>query len=254
MSDGLVWLLALSFSLAAWLYSSVGHGGGSAYLAILALTGLPRATFAPLALTLNLVVSGLGWANYARAGHFSRKLLWPFVTTSIPAAFLGGLTPLPKWAFSLVLGLVLLLAALRLLLLQKPVTTQRIPEEGLPLWRWGLPLGALLGYLAGLIGIGGGIFLSPLLLFLGWADAKRVGAVSAAFIFLNSASGLIAHMLAQRTPNLELLLPLTGAVLLGGALGSHLGATRFSATILQRLLGVVLLVAALKMLRDATGL
>ncbi|MCS6903614.1 MAG: TSUP family transporter, partial [Candidatus Bipolaricaulota bacterium] len=143
MSDGGIGLLALSFGLAAWLYSSVGHGGGSAYLAILALTGLPRPIFAPLALTLNLVVSGLSWANYARAGHFSRKLLWPFVTTSIPAAFLGGLTPLPKWAFSLVLGLALLLAAVRLLLLQKPVKTQRIQEDGLPLWRWGLPLGAL---------------------------------------------------------------------------------------------------------------
>ncbi len=244
----LAWWLAPPFFLAAWLYSSVGHGGASAYLAMLALTGLPRAIVAPLALALNLIVSGTGWFNYTRAGHFSGRLLLPFVVTSIPAAFLGGLTPLPQWAFKLVLGVVLLLAAARLLFLQKPVTVRPFPEK---LWAFGPVIGALLGYLAGLIGIGGGIFLSPLLLFLGWADAKRVSAVSAAFIFLNSASGLTAHILAQRLPSWELLLPLAAAVLMGGTLGSYWGATRFSITLLQRLLGIVLLIAALKMLRDA---
>lgn len=248
MSDGLVWLLVPLFFIAAWLYSSVGHGGGSAYLAILAFTGLSRALFVPLALTLNLIVSGIGWCNYARAGHFSGKLLWPWILTSIPGAFLGGLTPLPRWAFSLALGVCLLLAAVRLLFWQRPVTPRPPPRRALAL---GVPLGFLLGYLAGLIGIGGGIFLSPLLLFLGWADAKKTGAVSAAFIFLNSASGLTAHILAQRLPSLGLLVPLAGAVLLGGALGSHWGATRFSTTLLQRLLGVVLLIAAFKMLHDA---
>ncbi len=248
MTEGLVWLLVPLFFLAAWLYSSVGHGGGSAYLAIFAFTGLARSLFVPVALTLNLLVSGLSWCNYARAGHFSIRLLWPWILTSMPGAFLGGLTPLPQWAFSLVLGLCLLCAALRLLFWQQPVTPRPLPSRALV-----LGVGFGLGYLAGLLGIGGGIFLSPLLLLLGWADAKKTGAVSAAFIFLNSASGLTAHMLAQRLPSGELFVPLAGAVLLGGALGSHWGAMRLSPTLLQRILGVVLLSAALKMLRDAMG-
>lgn len=237
------------FFLASFLYASVGHGGGSAYLAIMSLFGLSRVVMVPIALSLNILVSSIGTWNYARAGHFSLPLLLPFVIASIPAAFLGGFITISPRAFAALLGATLFLAAIRLLGLGHKIepTWTREPRY---IWPLGLALGFALGFFAGLIGVGGGIFLSPLLLFLRWSDAKRTAAVSAAFILLNSVSGLAAHAL-RGGPDWGLLLPALAVVAAGGALGSRLGAYRFSSVRIQRLLGAVLLVASFKLLHQA---
>jgi uncharacterized protein len=239
------WVLPL-FLIAAMLYSSVGHGGASAYLGILVLTGYARPEIAPLVLVLNILVTTTGVVNYYRAGHFSLKLLLPFIATSIPAAFLGGMLELSADAFSSILGFTLFAASLRFLFLTRAVEMRpsvgSVVSSGV-----GLPVGFILGFLAGLIGIGGGIFLSPLILFLGWADAKKTAAVSAGFIILNSTSGLLAHLFRE-TMNWQLLIPLALMVLIGGQIGSWWGAFRLAPVTLQRLLGIVLAGASLKLL------
>ena len=247
MTADLVLLIPLFFA-AAMLYSSVGHGGASAYLAILVLVGFSRQAIAPTVLALNMLVTLLGTFNYYRAGHLDIRLLLPFIVTSIPAAYLGGSIQVSDKTFSAILGVTLLAAALRFLIFTKPV----IGREVLPLrslFGIGLPMGAGLGFLAGLIGIGGGIFLSPLLLLMGWADAKKTAAVSAGFIFLNSLSGLTAHLF-KGTPDWTQLGVLAITVLIGGGIGSYRGAFRLQPVTLQRLLGIVLLVASVKLLRD----
>lgn len=239
-------LLALVF-LVAVAYASVGHGGASGYLAVLSFFGAAPAALAPSALCLNLLVSGTSFVAYWRAGHFAAGLLWPFLLTSIPGAFLGGLTSVGAATYSLLLGVGLLFAAYRL-----ASAGARAEEEPFlrppPLWV-ALPIGAAIGFVSGLIGVGGGIFLSPLLILFKWADAKRTAAVSAAFIWVNSVAGLSGHWL--RTPvDWSGLLPLTAAAFAGGLLGSYLGAQRFRGLWLRRILGVVLVVATLKLLRS----
>ena len=244
------WIVVLlGVFLVAVLYSSVGHGGASGYLAILVLAGFARPEITPLVLVLNILVASIGFASYQRAGHFAPALLVPFVVTSIPAAFLGGLLTIDDRAYRLILGSALAAAAVRFLLVPSIVT----PSQPIPtgrLWGIGLPVGGILGLLAGMVGIGGGIFLSPLLLFMGWADAKRTASVSAAFIVLNSSTGLAAQLLRGGSLDRDLAAPFLAAVAVGGAIGSFLGATRFSLLALQRFLGVVLATAGLKLLAD----
>ena len=238
--------LAALFFAAALLYSSVGHGGASAYLAILALAGFDREMMVPTVLVLNILVTLWGCFNYHRAGHLDLRLLRPFILASIPAAFLGGMLQVPQNVFSLILGGTLLAAGLRFLFFSKPIRAKEVRSSKV-LWGVGLPVGFGLGFLAGLIGIGGGIFLSPLLLLLGWAGVKKTAAVSAGFIVLNSASGLAAHLL-KSTPDYSLLGVLAAAVIVGGGLGSYAGAARLSPAVLQKLLGAVLLAASFKLL------
>jgi uncharacterized membrane protein YfcA len=247
MPSDLLWLLPL-FLLAAMLYSSVGHGGASAYLAILVLAGYARPEIAPTVLILNILVTVTGFANYFRAGHFTPRILWPFILASIPAAYLGGMISLSQQTFSGILGGALFIAGLRFTLFSKPILP-RPPVKPSWIYGIGLPVGLALGFLAGLIGIGGGIFLSPLLLLMGWADAKQTAAVSAAFIILNSLSGLAAHAL-NGTIHPELAVPLGLTVLIGGQIGSWWGAWKVPPKILQQILGVVLLIASLKMIHD----
>jgi uncharacterized membrane protein YfcA len=242
------WLSAACFA-AALLYSSVGHGGASAYLAILVLAGYDRTAIAPTVLLLNILVTAAGVANYRQAGHLSVRLLLPFALTSIPAAFLGGSVELPSRYFSTLLGATLLIAAARFLLLTAPVQI-RTPANAATVYAVGLPLGGLIGFVSGLVGIGGGIFLSPLMLLLGWADAKQTAAVSAGFILLNSLSGLTAHA-GRGTADWAVMAPLAVAVLIGGAIGSHLGARLILPITLQRLLGAVLLLAGIKLIGEA---
>lgn len=240
-------LLALVFLVAA-AYASVGHGGASGYLAVLSFFGLAPAAMAPSALCLNLLVAGTSFISYRRAGHFVFRLLWPFLLTSIPFAFLGGLTPVSARTYLLLLAVVLIFAAYRLLAVVPPREEEsflRVPS----LWV-ALPVGAGIGFLSGIIGVGGGIFLSPLVILLKWGDAKRTAAASAAFIWVNSVAGLYGHLLRKQM-DWGALIWLVAAAFAGGLVGSTLGARRFPGLWLRRILGVVLLIATVKLLRTA---
>ncbi|MBI4715705.1 MAG: sulfite exporter TauE/SafE family protein [Nitrospirae bacterium] len=247
MNPDLWSILIPGIFLIAALYSSVGHGGASGYIAILALAGFARPEITPVVLVLNILVAATGFAQYRSAGHFRPALLLPFVAGSIPGSFIGGMISVSEAIYGGILGAALLASAGRFLLLPRLVAVGRGRGDGIP-WGIGLPVGLLLGILAGIAGIGGGVFLSPLLLLMGWADAKKTAAVSAAFIVLNSISGLLAHFLKGSLLNGELLIPLAAAVVVGGFLGSFLGARRLPQVRIQQLLGVVLLAAGLKLL------
>lgn len=236
-------LLAGCILLAAVLYSSVGHGGASAYLAVMSLFGLAPQVMRPAALVLNLIVAGIAAVGFARAGWFRWRLFWPFAVTSIPFAFLGGAITLPDVVYRRVLGLVLLFAAYRLWRIFRG-SEQRLhmpPLASALLW------GAAIGLLSGLTGVGGGIFLSPLLLLAHWAEPKPTAAVSAAFIWVNSFAGLLGKpaSLAALPAGIALWALAAAA---GGILGAGLGSRRLPSLVLRRLLAVVLVVAGGKLL------
>jgi uncharacterized membrane protein YfcA len=245
----LAWLLP-AFLLVAALYGSVGHGGASGYLALMALLSFAPETLRPTALTLNIAVSALATVLFFRAGHFRATLFWPFAAASIPCAWLGGRLDLPPAAFKLLLGFTLAFAALRLLLPERPRTatttaTARPPHP--PPLSASLPLGALLGLLSGLVGVGGGIFLTPLLILARWADARNAAAVSAPFILVNSAAGLAGQ--ARVLERLPTAWPyLVAAVLLGGFAGAWWGSRRAAPAALRPALSLVLVVASLKLI------
>ena len=236
--------IALLMALAAALYSSVGHGGASAYLAIMALFAVPVATMRPTALALNLLVAGLGTLRYLRAGQFDLRLFLAFAVTAIPLAFVGGGIEVPPEVYRPLLGAVLWLAALRLL--WKPKALAERPVRMPPLWIT-LPAGGAIGLLAGLTGTGGGIFLSPLILIFGWATPRQTSGIAAAFILANSAAGLAGNVSALGALPSELPV-LIGAVAAGGLLGTWLGVKWLPREVLLQLLGLVLLVAGAKLL------
>ena len=245
--EALPLLLVLVF-LVAMAYSSVGHGGASGYLAVLSLFGLTPSAMAPSALLLNLLVAGTSFLLYWRSGHFRFGLLWPFLLTSIPFAFLGGITRVSSRAYMALLAVTLAFAAYRLLAAVPPRDEESFARMP-PLWV-ALAAGAGIGFLSGLIGVGGGIFLSPLMILLKWADAKRTAAVSAAFIWVNSAAGLYGQLM-RNAVDWHGLLWLVAAAFAGGIAGSYLGATRFRGLWLRRILGLVLLLATIKLLASA---
>jgi uncharacterized protein len=235
-------LAALIFS-AALLYSSVGHAGASGYLMAMALFGLTPAVMRPSALTLNVLVAAIAAYKFWRAGRFSWPLFWPFAATSIPFAYLGGLLQLPGHIYKPLLGLVLLYAAWHFL--RRPESDERVlkPLPNLA----ALGIGAGIGLLSGLTGVGGGIFLSPLLLMAGWGRMREVSAVAAVFILVNSIAGLLGVI--SHAPALPAALPLWAlAAAAGGWIGAEYGSRRLRSEILQRLLAAVLAIAGLKML------
>jgi uncharacterized membrane protein YfcA len=232
------------FLLGAALYTSVGHGGATIYLAILTLAGVPTEPLVTTVLVLNIVAAGISFAFFRRAGHLRTDLLLPLLVTSVPAAYLGGLVHLSGRVQAWILAVALLAGALRLIFLHAPKAT--VAERGRSLRWWISPaLGAVLGFLAGATGIGGGIFLSPILYLLGWTTVKQAGNVAAAFIVLNSAAGLAARL--PRVPiDASVLAVLAAAILVGAVAGSYLGAKKLPPRALQVLLGVVLLVASVR--------
>jgi len=232
------------FFIVALLYSSVGHGGASGYLALFAIFGVVSPAVAPIALALNIIVATTSFLIYRHSGYFSFRLLLPFIVSSIPAAFMGGWIRITDETFALMLGSILLLIGLRLLLFRK--VEQKLNVTGSKIWMLGIPIGLILGGIAGMIGIGGGVFLSPVILLLGWADVKRTAAVSSAFIVLNSISGLTGHIIRGNV-YFEPLLMIGGVVIAGGLLGSYMGAKLVTQKQLQIALGIVLVIASLKM-------
>lgn len=229
--------------LVALVYSSVGHGGASGYLAVLALCGFSPQEMAPSALTLNLLVAGTAFWAFWRNGFFSWRLFWPFALSSIPMAFVGGFIAVPPFIYGWLLMISLLFAALRLVFVQKHGSSA-VCE--IPALNVALLVGASVGLLSGMVGVGGGIFLSPLLILMRWADAKQTAAMSACFIWVNSASGLIGHVSRGGFQAFNMW-PLVVAAFLGGLLGSQLGARTFNRVALCRVLALVLAMAAFKM-------
>ncbi|MBF8293911.1 MAG: sulfoacetate exporter [Bacteroidetes bacterium] len=240
------WILIPLFFLVAALYSSIGHGGASGYLALFALSGMAAPSIIPAALVLNIAVAAISFFNYWRGGHLSLSLLLPFVVTSMPAAYLGGRMTVGDEALKFVLGVALLLVAARLLFFRE-IPQRSDSMRWIQRWALAAPIGFVLGLLSGIVGIGGGVFLSPVILLLGWAEIKGTAAVSSAFIVLNSVSGLIGHV--ARGTSIELPVGiLVAVVVLGGFLGSRLGAQRLSTKLLQLALGLVLVVAGGKLI------
>jgi uncharacterized membrane protein YfcA len=235
--------LALLVLAAALLYSSVGHAGASGYLAAMALLGVSASIMKPTALVLNVFVATVASIQFMRAGCFSWSIFWPFAVTSVPFAFIGGALSVPGTLYRQLVGLVLLYAAWRLFAQARAAAgTPRTPPRFTA-----LALGAMIGLLSGVVGVGGGIFLSPLLLFMGWAETRETAGVSAVFILVNSLAGIAGHL-----ASLSLLPPATPvlavAAFVGGLIGSSYGARRLATPTLRRLLAMVLIVAGAKML------
>jgi uncharacterized membrane protein YfcA len=237
-------LLAVMVFLAAILYSSVGHAGASGYLAAMALMSVRPDVMKPTALCLNIIVATIGTIQFARAGHFAWNICWPFAISSVPLAFLGGAMRLPYHYYKAVVGAVLLFAAVRLIYSAKKgaeVETKPFPAAA------AFMAGGGIGFLAGLTGVGGGIFLSPLLLLANWATVRQTAAVSVAFILVNSIAGLAGNIASVRhlPPEIPLL---AIAAATGGVLGSYFGSRRAAPIVLRYLLALVLVVAGCKMI------
>ena len=238
----IIWIAAL-IAIAAALYSSVGHGGASAYLAIMALFSVASETMRPTALALNLVVATFAAARFAWRGQTNWRLLSAFAVTAVPAAYLGGTMKLAPELYRSLVGAVLLLAAVRLFWQPERLAARPIHPPSLAVT---LPAGALLGLLAGLSGTGGGIFLSPLIILFGWEDARKTSGIAAAFIVLNSAAGLLGNLASVQRLPVELPI-LVASVFVGALLGTWLGVSRLPRHRLLQGLAVVLVVAALKL-------
>lgn len=234
--------ICVAVLIVAFLYSSVGHAGASGYIAVMTLFGLAPTIIKPAALVLNILVACLATWQFWRAGHFSWKLFWPFAISSIPFAFLGGYWNLPTHMFKIIIGLVLLYTAVQFFIRPKPDEEPHLPRKPIS-----ISLGAGVGLLSGLTGVGGGIFLTPLVIFMKWARTKTASAVSALFILANSISGLLGNITS--TKQLPFFaLPLAIAAIAGGSVGAHLGSLRFSTLSIKRLLGIVLTIAGFKLI------
>jgi uncharacterized membrane protein YfcA len=236
-------LFYLLIPIVAFLYASVGHGGASGYLALMALFSFPPPMMKQTALLLNLFVAGGAFYHYYRAGHFNKNLFIYFAIGSIPAAYLGGMGTLDLWIYKKILGFILFFAVARMLFThtsEKRITQQIsvIPA---------LLMGIVIGYFSGLIGIGGGIILTPLILLLQWGNMKEAAAVSALFIWVNSASGLIGQFSSGVALSSATFI-LVALAFVGGLLGSYYGSRRWNNRKLEYFLALVLTTAGIKLI------
>jgi uncharacterized protein len=234
--------ISLALFLVAFLYSSVGHAGASGYIATLTLFGIGDDRIKPIALTLNILVASIGTLQFARAGHFSWPLFWPFAFASVPMAYLGGGWRLPAAYFHPLLGVVLWLSAARLIVNLRDRELVSPPSTPAALLA-----GGTIGLLAGLTGTGGGIFLTPLMLIAGWAKTRNAAAVSAAFILVNSISGLVGHTRGVQSLPQETWWFAIVAIC-GGFLGSYLGSWKLPPFAIRLFLAAVLVVAGLTLI------
>lgn len=227
----------------AFLYASVGHGGASGYLALMALFSVAPEVMKPTALMLNLFVSLTSFIQFYRGGHFQWRLFLPFAITSVPLSFVGGLILVDGTIYKHILGLLLLIPIIRFLFFSN-ITIKELRPSNVPL---SLVIGGGIGFLSGLIGIGGGILLSPVLLLLRWADQKQTAAISALFIFVNSFAGLAGQLTKGVSFRADMYLYVAVAFT-GGLCGAYFGALRFRQTVLKNILAMVLLLAVYKLL------
>ncbi|TDW48984.1 hypothetical protein EV144_103505 [Flavobacterium sp. 270] len=236
-------LFSFALIIIAFLYSSVGHGGASGYLALMSIFAFPISIMKPSALLLNLFVASISFLFYYRKNYFRPKLFYPFAIASIPAAFIGGFVTLDSTVYKIILGIVLVFAALRLF----GVFNFKEKEEVKINLPFALAIGFAIGLLSGMLGIGGGIILSPILLFLGWANVKESAAISSLFIFVNSFAGMLGFLLGGKTIPMDsfYLVPIA---IVGGMLGGFYGSGYFSNKTLKMVLGVVILMASIKLI------
>ncbi len=228
--------------IVAFLYSAVGHGGASGYLALMSLFAVAADDVKTIALTLNLFVAGIAFFQYYRGGYFDKKLFLVLAAASIPMAYLGGRIQLDTQIYFYGLGVFLLLASFRLFFFTKIENTTENKNYSIPI---ALLLGASIGFASGLLGIGGGIILSPIILLLSWSNAKTTAGISALFIFVNSAAGLLGkYSTGLEYPNaMPIIIILAGG---GGLVGAYFGARKWSNLYIKKLLAVVLFLAAIK--------
>ncbi|MEY2502122.1 MAG: uncharacterized protein QOI07_2456 [Verrucomicrobiota bacterium] len=235
-------LLLAGITIVAFLYSSVGHAGASGYIAVMTLSGLSATFIRPTALVLNILVAAIGSFQFWRAGYFSWRLFWPFALLAVPAAFLGGYLPVPAAILKIAIGAVLLFSAARLFFRHGDPRNVAPPAVSSA-----IGLGAGIGFLSGLTGTGGGIFLTPLLLFCNWATIRGAAAVSALFILVNSIAGLAGFVSSGRPiPGFAWILAV--AAVIAGTLGSYLGSRRFPVRTISILLAIVLVLAGCKLI------
>jgi uncharacterized membrane protein YfcA len=238
-----IWFFMVLLPVVSFLYSSVGHGGASGYLALMALFSFPAEVMKPTALILNLFVSGIAFFYYFKEGYFNKRLFFYFALASIPMAYLGGTLEVEASIYKSILAILLIFAVLKMLnVFGKDTKEIRV----IKLWQ-GLLVGSIIGFFSGLIGIGGGIVLTPVILILHWGKMKEAAAVSALFIWVNSASGLIGQINSGVRIPVELY-GLIAMAIVGGILGGYLGSKRINNLHLRYVLAVVLVIASVKLL------
>jgi uncharacterized membrane protein YfcA len=238
-------ILSISFFLIALIYSSVGFGGGSSYLALMAVTGVSQEIMRPSALLCNIVVVIGGTIVFGKAGHLDLRKSWPFIVASVPFAYLGGMLKLSDHSFFLLLGSTLVLASLAPWI--KPVETNRMHSNSMPL---NVAVSSGVGFLSGVVSIGGGIFLSPILHLGKWDTAQKISAVASIFILANSIGGLAGQFSGGARIDWSFVVPLLVAVLAGGQIGSRLGANKFNPLYIRRITAMLILVAGVNILKD----
>ena len=251
MDADLLWILVPAFAVISFVYGSVGLGGGSAYVATMALLGMDHTVIPMLALSLNLIVAGGGFVYYLRGGHFRHRLFGPLILSSAPAAFLAAQVPVSRSLFQGLLGCLLLLAAVRLL--ANPLLPKERPRREVTNRAALVLLGLALGAAAGLTGIGGGIFLAPLLLVSRVATPKEAAALSSGLVVVNSAAGLAGRVIIGTTIPWLLFLPLSVTVLIAGQMGAYQGASRFRPTTVRLVVGCLVLLVSIRMLVNVYG-
>ena len=242
-------LITVLIMFVAALYSSVGHGGASGYLAVMSFLILDPALMSTTALILNVLVAGIGTMQFSRARHFSWKLAWPFIVLSIPMAFIGGIVKVSAVIYLLLLAGVLFFAAYRLV--RGAVAIGDEPSV-LPSRVVAAASGGGIGLLSGIVGVGGGIFLSPLVILMKWAGTKQTAAISAFFIVVNSIAGL-AGRFVRGGLEVGAIWPFIIAAAFGGMFGSYWGASKLTSRVLRQLLGFVLLIASFKLVVAAVS-
>jgi uncharacterized membrane protein YfcA len=237
-----IYLFLVLLPIVAFIYAGVGHGGASGYLALMALFMFPPDIMKPTALLLNIFIAGVSFWAFKNKGHFKWKLFYPFAITSIPAAFLGGYLEVEVGLYKKILAVLLIFSILRLLgFLGK----ERDEIRKIQLWQ-GLLAGGSIGFFAGMIGIGGGIILSPVILLMGWGRMKETAAVSALFIFVNSVSGMSGYLIKGSSINLQSFV-LVGIALIGGTAGAYIGSGKMNNVQLRYMLAFVLMIASVKL-------